>query len=99
MQQGVELLFKQGSLISIVLGILICALVMFATFTRKLITEQLKLKDDRISALEKAVDQLQTFNRTELATLIQNSNKIMQRSVDIFERFEETIEHLNKMRT
>lgn len=96
MQQGIELLFKQGSLVSIVLAILICALVMFATFTRKLITEQLKLKDDRISALERDVKELQEFNRTELVQIITNSNKIMQKAFDTFERVEDTLLQFKK---
>ena len=96
MQQGVELLFKQGSLAAIFLGIMVCAIIMFAAFTRKLITEQLTLKDSRIAALERDVKELQEFNRTELVQIITNSNKIMQKAFDTFERVEDTLLQFKK---
>ena len=88
MAEPVSSLMKQGTIGSIFLAVLLIALVAFAGWARKLINDQLKLKDERITHLENAVAELQEFNRTELISIIADTQKMMQKSMDTFDRME-----------
>ena len=83
-----------GTIGSIFLSVLLIALVAFAIWARQLISSQLKLKDDRITYLESAVTELQTFNRTELMSIIADTQKMMQKSMDTFDRMENILKEL-----
>ena len=85
-----------GTIGSIFLSVLLIALVAFAIWARQLISSQLKLKDDRITYLESAVTELQTFNRTELMSIIADTQKMMQKSMDTFDRMENILKELKR---
>ena len=89
-------LMKQGTIGGIFLAVLLIALVSFAGWARKLINDQLKLKDERITHLESAVAELQEFNRTELMSIISDTQKMMQKSMDTFDRMEGILRELNR---
>ena len=85
-----------GTIGTIFLSDLLIALVAFAIWARQLISSQLKLKDDRITYLESAVTELQTFNRTELMSIIADTQKMMQKSMDTFDRMENILKELKR---
>jgi hypothetical protein len=89
-------LMRMGTIGSIFLSVLLIALVAFAIWARQLISSQLKLKDDRITYLESAVTELQTFNRTELMSIIADTQKMMQKSMDTFDRMENILKELKR---
>jgi len=89
-------LMKLGTIGSIFLSVLLIALVAFAAWARQLISSQLRLKDDRITHLESAVAELQNFNRTELMSIIADTQKMMQKSMDTFDRMENILKELKK---
>jgi peptidoglycan hydrolase CwlO-like protein len=89
-------LMRMGTIGSIFLSVLLIALVAFAIWARQLISSQLKMKDDRITHLESAVTELQAFNRTELMSIIADTQKMMQKSMDTFDRMENILKELKR---
>jgi len=96
MNEPISELMKLGTIGSIFLSVLLIALVAFAVWARQLISSQLRLKDDRITHLESAVAELQNFNRTELMSIIADTQKMMQKSMDTFDRMENILKELKK---
>jgi len=96
MNEPISELMKLGTIGSIFLSVLLIALVAFAVWARQLISSQLRLKDDRITHLESAVAELQNFNRTELVSIIADTQKMMQKSMDTFDRIENILKELKK---
>lgn len=96
MKEPIGELMRMGTIGSIFLSVLLIALVAFAIWARQLISSQLKLKDDRITHLESAVTELQTFNRTELMSIIADTQKMMQKSMDTFDRMENILKELKR---
>mgnify|MGYP006373845883 FL=1 len=96
MKEPIGELMRMGTIGSIFLSVLLIALVAFAIWARQLISSQLKLKDDRITYLESAVAELQTFNRTELMSIIADTQKMMQKSMDTFDRMENILKELKR---
>jgi len=96
MNEPISELMKLGTIGSIFLSVLLIALVAFAVWARQLISSQLRLKDDRITHLESAVAELQNFNRTELVSIIADTQKMMQKSMDTFDRMENILKELKK---
>ena len=96
MEQPIKSLMSQGTIGGIFLGVLLIALVLFTVWAKKLITEQLKQKDDRILKLEADVKELQKFNQNELMNIIIDTQKLMQRSIDSQERIERFLLNFNK---
>ena len=96
MKTPVEALLNQGTITGIFLAVLLVSITMFVVWARKLITEQMKLKDDRITLLEADVKELQNFNRKELITIISDTQKMMQKSMDTFNRMEDILKQLKK---
>jgi len=96
MKEPITQLLQQGTIGGIFLAVLLVALVAFTVWARKLITEQMKQKDDRITLLEADVKELQLFNRKELMIIIADTQKMMQKSMDTFDRMEEILKNLNK---
>lgn len=96
MKEPIGELMKLGTIGSIFLSVLLIALVAFAAWARQLISSQLRLKDDRITHLESAVAELQNFNRTELMSIIADTQKMMQKSMDTFDRMENILKELKK---
>lgn len=96
MKEPIGELMRMGTIGSIFLSVLLIALVAFAIWARQLISSQLKLKDDRITYLESAVTELQTFNRTELMSIIADTQKMMQKSMDTFDRMENILKELKR---
>lgn len=96
MNEAVAALMKQGTIGGIFLAVLLIALVYFAGFTRKMISEQLAIKDKRIEALETKFGELSEFVRNEHISLITGNEKVMQRVLDTLERLETTIAQSNR---
>lgn len=96
MKEPITQLLQQGTIGGIFLAVLLVALVAFTVWARKLITEQMKQKDDRITLLEADVKELQLFNRKELMIIIADTQKMMQKSMDTFERIEDILRTINK---
>lgn len=96
MKEPIGELMRMGTIGSIFLSVLLIALVAFAIWARQLISSQLKLKDDRITHLESAVAELQNFNRTELMSIIADTQKMMQKSMDTFDRMENILKELKR---
>lgn len=96
MKEPITQLLQQGTIGGIFLAVLLVALVAFTVWARQLISSQLKLKDDRITYLESAVTELQTFNRTELMSIIADTQKMMQKSMDTFDRMENILKELKR---
>lgn len=96
MKEPIGELMKLGTIGSIFLSVLLIALVAFAAWARQLISSQLRLKDDRITHLESDVAELQNFNRTELMSIIADTQKMMQKSMDTFDRMENILKELKK---
>lgn len=96
MKEPITQLLQQGTIGGIFLAVLLVALVAFTVWARKLITEQMKQKDDRITLLEADVNELQLFNRKELMIIIADTQKMMQKSMDTFERIEDILRTINK---
>lgn len=96
MKEPIGELMRMGTIGSIFLAVLLIALVAFAIWARQLISSQLKLKDDRITHLESAVAELQNFNRTELMSIIADTQKMMQKSMDTFDRMEDILKELKR---
>lgn len=96
MKEPIGELMRMGTIGSIFLAVLLIALVAFAIWARQLISSQLKLKDDRITHLESAVAELQEFNRTELMSIISDTQKMMQKSMDTFDRMEVILKDLKR---
>lgn len=96
MEEPIGELMRMGTIGSIFLAALLIALVAFAIWARQLISSQLKLKDDRITHLESAVAELQNFNRTELMSIIADTQKMMQKSMDTFDRMEDILKELKR---
>lgn len=96
MKEPIGELMRMGTIGSIFLSVLLIALVAFAIWARQLISSQLKLKDDRITHLESAVTELQTFNRRELMSIIADTQKMMQKSMDTFDRMENILKELKR---
>ena len=96
MKDPIGELMKLGTIGSIFLSVLLIALVAFAAWARQIISSQLRLKDDRITHLESAVAELQNFNRTELMSIIADTQKMMQKSMDTFDRMENILKELKK---
>ena len=96
MKEPIGELMRMGTIGSIFLSVLLIALVAFAIWARQLISSQLKLKDDRITYLESAVTELQTFNRRELMSIIADTQKMMQKSMDTFDRMENILKELKR---
>ena len=96
MNEPISELMKLGTIGSIFLSVLLIALVAFAVWARQLISSQLRLKNDRITHLESAVAELQNFNRTELMSIIADTQKMMQKSMDTFDRMENILKELKK---
>jgi len=96
MQKPIEALMSQGTIGAVFLAVLLIALVLFTTWAKKLITEQLKQKDDRIAKLEADVKELQQFNQNELMNIITDTQKLMQRSIDSQERIERALLNFNR---
>lgn len=95
-KEPIEALLKQGTIGAIFLAVLLIALVLFSGWAKKLITEQLKQKDDRIIKLETDVKEIQDFNRKELMVIIADTHKIMQKSMDTFNRMEEILKDFSR---
>lgn len=93
-QEPVKMLLEQGTIGAIFLAVLLIAVVLFGSWAKKLIAEQLKQKDDRILKLECDVKELQDFNRKELILIISDTQKMMQKSMDTFDRIENILTHL-----
>lgn len=96
MKEPITQLLQQGTIGGIFLAVLLVALVAFTVWARKLITEQMKQKDDRITLLEADVKELQLFNRKELMIIIADTQKMMQKSMDTFDRIEDILRTINK---
>lgn len=97
MEQPIKALMSQGTIGALFLAVLLISLVLFATWAKKLIMEQLKQKDDRILKLEADVKELQKFNQNELMSIITDTQKLMQRSIDSQERIERFLLNFNKL--
>ena len=89
-------LLKNGSLVSIFLAVLLIAIVTMANFGRKMVIEQLKSKDERISKLEQEMKDVQHFVHSELLDLIRDSQKLMQKNIDSQERIENFLKQMSK---
>lgn len=96
MKEPIQALIQQGTIGSIFLSVLLIALVLFVGWARKLINDQLKQKDDRITTLEKDVKELQEFNRKELMIIIADTQKMMQKSMDTFDRMEDILKNIKR---
>lgn len=96
MKEPIQALIQQGTIGSIFLSVLLIALVLFVGWARKLINDQLKQKDDRITTLEKDVKELQEFNRNELMIIIADTQKMMQKSMDTFDRMEDILKNIKR---
>lgn len=96
MKEPIQALIQQGTIGSIFLSVLLIALVLFVGWARKLINDQLKHKDDRITTLEKDVKELQEFNRKELMIIIADTQKMMQKSMDTFDRMEDILKNIKR---
>ena len=96
MDQPVMQLLKNGSLVSIFLAVLLIAIVTMANFGRKMVIEQLKSKDERISKLEQEMKDVQHFVHSELLDLIRDSQKLMQKNIDSQERIENFLKQMSK---
>ena len=95
-EQPIKALMSQGTIGAIFLAVLLLALVMFTGWAKKLIGEQLKQKDDRILKLETDVKEIQDFQRKELTVIISDTQKIMQKSMDTFDRMEDILKDLTR---
>lgn len=95
MNDAISTLMKQGTIGGIFLAVLLISLVYFAGFTRKMISEQLSIKDKRIEALEADVKELQQFNQKELLEIITDTQRMMQRAMDTMDRMENLLKRHN----
>jgi len=95
MEQPINTLLSNGTITSVFLSVLLITIVLFAGWAKKLIENQLKQKDDRITRLETDVKELQHSYKTELVDMISANQRMMQRSTDTFNRLETMLDNMN----
>lgn len=94
MEQQATTLLQNGTITSIFLSCLLVAISAFAIWAKQLISSQLKLKDERITLLEKDVKELQHNYKTELIGMIGENQRLMQKSNDTFNRIEDILDRM-----
>lgn len=96
MKQPIEALMTQGTIGALFLAVLLIALVAFVGWSKKLISDQMKIKDERISDLEEDVKQLQAFYNTELMKMLGDMQRTVQKNTDTFDRMENILLQFKK---